>query len=153
MNASRHGYVSKFGLWALFTLNVSPFPVSVSGVVGRGSKPEMIHADAGRVVAMVKNHHADRNRAMRQRPCEAMRTGVFSRIQGMRAVSIPVYRTSPHPTSVGLINFRPESLLRGDSDKASTVRIMRHREPILSGVMGQDVSASLPLYCTSKAVQ
>ncbi len=79
---------------------------------------------------------------------------------GQAKVAIAAVGSSPNPNPVTIrptrINVRPPALFRGSKDSGQVspgywitrgLKILRHLEPNLSGVIGQDVSkASLPFY-------
>lgn len=91
------------------TATRSPFRVSVGVVVGCSSKPEVIRADARRIVAMMKNPKAIRDWAIHQCVGETMSRDVppFN-LEGAIAVAEAAFARRPFPTVRGFTDFRPE---------------------------------------------
>ncbi len=113
----------------------TPFSPTVSRVVLVSPEPQVGRIDAGRIVAMVKDAQAFRDRAEVMLPGEAMGGGALA-FPSEHPVSLIVRGSCPRPTLFGasLVNLRPEAPDIRSVVRDGCGRIITHREAFLSGV-------------------
>jgi hypothetical protein len=129
----------------MVTHSRSPFEVSISSVLGIGSKPEMVWANARGIVAAMENAHSIRDWPEVQFPRESM--GTIGSFTGDRDLAVLVFvpASRPKPALASLIDFRPKPL----SNRYSGI-LSGHLELILRGVMRATVDAVRPLLSISR---
>ena len=95
------------------------FDVSVCVIVGGRSEPEMIGANAGWVIAMMKNPEAVWNGPVMEFPREAVSSCV-PLVDLETPVAISIFPALPFPTPVSLSGVFPEPSLIGKSRRVNS---------------------------------